>query len=56
MNLSDEGLAELGFGGIDTGAVRKMDNATPKNIEMLEQIGTAAGKQVKKEHFGSFLN
>ena len=56
VDLSDEGLKELGFGGIDTGAVRKMDNATPKNIEMLEKIGTAAGRQVKKEHFGSFLN
>jgi hypothetical protein len=56
VDLSDQGLTELGFGGIDKGAVRKMDNATPENIEMLNQIGAAAGKQVRREHFGSFLS
>src|SRR5262249_12391092 len=56
VDLSDGGLTQLGFGGIDTGSVRRMDNATPQNIEMLDKIGTAAGKQVKEEHFGTFLN
>jgi hypothetical protein len=56
VDLSDHGLTELGFGEIDKGAVRKMDNATPENIELLNQIGTAAGRQVKREHFGGFLS
>lgn len=55
-DFSDSGLAELGCGDLSGAQVRKMDNATPQNIEDLLRVGRAAGKQVKLEHLGPFLS
>jgi predicted acylesterase/phospholipase RssA len=54
-DLSEKGLAELGCDNLRGEEVRKMDNATPENIEALIRIGEAAGRQVQLEHFGSFV-
>jgi len=57
IDLSATGLADLGFGAnVATPAqVQRMDLATPEHIDLLVRIGEAAGRQVKREHFGSLL-
>lgn len=54
-DLTDKGLRDLGLPELKSGEVSKMDNATPENIEALIRIGHQVGKQVEREHFGSFL-
>ncbi len=52
-DMSDEGLKDLGFGHLDPKKIRKMDD--PDNIQDLLDIGQAAAKEIKMEHFGSFV-
>jgi uncharacterized protein len=53
-DLSEAGLQGLGCGDLRGEQVRKLDNATPENIEALIRVGEAAGRQVQPEHFGAF--
>ena len=53
--LSDGGLAALGFKQADPEQVQKLDNVAPDNIDLLFDIGAAVGAKVKKAHFGSFV-
>jgi hypothetical protein len=55
VDLSPRGLAALGLSGIDHEHVQRLDNAAPENIELLRQIGEAAGGRVDASHFGPFL-
>jgi hypothetical protein len=55
VDLSEQGLADLGFPGVDAAAVGKLDNATAGNIQTLIEIGKGAALQVDASHFGSFL-
>jgi predicted acylesterase/phospholipase RssA len=55
VDLTTDSLNRLGFGGVDPAAVKKMDNATPENIELLLKIGVASANQVRPGHFGPFL-
>jgi hypothetical protein len=54
-DLSEKGLSDLGLAGMDSDEVREMDAV--KNIQKLQKIGKAAGKQQVsvKEHFTGFL-
>ena len=52
-DLSREGLDRLGFTTVNPASIQKMDAV--ENIESLIQIGSAAGANVQKEHFGPFL-
>src|SRR5262249_57589391 len=58
VDLSTAGLTALGFTGdeADQKQAQKMDLATPPHIDLLWRIGQAAGKQVKREHFGRFVD
>lgn len=56
VDLSDAGLADLQCGDLSGAQVRKLDNATPENIEDLIRVGRAASAQVKVEHLGPFLS
>ncbi len=53
--FSSAGLAKLGFPNANLAQLGRMDLATPDNIERLYAIGQAAGRNVAKQHFGSFL-
>lgn len=55
VDLGAANLEALGFKQVEPSSVQKMDNATAANIETLLAIGAASARQVKKEHFGSFL-
>jgi predicted acylesterase/phospholipase RssA len=55
VDLKMDNLNRLGFGAVDPAAVKKMDNATPDNIELLLKIGAASARQVARDHFGPFL-
>ena len=55
VDLSREGLAQFGITDLDPAELSKMDKATPENIENLLRVGTAAGAQVQRDHFGPFL-
>jgi hypothetical protein len=55
VDLSVSNLTKLGFGSVDPKAVKKMDNATPENIERLLAIGSASAQQIQPAHFGSFI-
>ena len=53
-DLSQEGLAGLGFGQLNPDHIQKMD--ATENIPDLLAIGRAAGeRQVRLEHFGDFI-
>jgi uncharacterized protein len=52
-DLSREGLNRLGFAQVDPTSIQKLDAV--ENIEALLEIGRAVGKNVKPEHFGSFI-
>jgi uncharacterized protein len=52
-DLSREGLDRLGFPNVNPNEIQKMDCS--ENIPTLLRIGQASAKQVKAEHFGSFL-
>jgi uncharacterized protein len=52
-DLSRAGLTALGFPGVDSDNIQKMD--CPDNIPALLEIGQAAAVEVQPEHFGSFL-
>ena len=54
--LTAKGLDELGICDYKLEELLRMDLATPENIQKLAEIGAAAGKQVRREHFGSFLD
>jgi hypothetical protein len=55
IDVSREGLDALGFDGVSSDAVRKLDKADREHIELLIEIGAAAAKQVEvKQHFGFF--
>jgi hypothetical protein len=55
VNLSRAGLEQLGFGDVAPETARKMDKADQAHIELLLQLGAAAGKQVDvAQHFGPF--
>jgi hypothetical protein len=54
VDLSDRGLAALGFGHLDAALMRKMDRAAPEHIDQLLAVGTAAARQVSLAHFGPF--
>jgi uncharacterized protein len=58
IDLSAAGLTALGFSEteVDAKQAQKMDNATPEHIDLLWRIGQAAGRQVRREHFGRFVN
>jgi len=58
IDLSTASLTALGFTGAeaDQKQAQKMDLATPAHIDLLWRIGQAAGKQVKREHFGRFVS
>ncbi|MGA2728596.1 MAG: patatin-like phospholipase family protein [Terracidiphilus sp.] len=53
-DISGAGLITLGFPNADPANVQKMDAV--QNIPLLLAIGQAAAKNVKPEHFGSFLS
>lgn len=55
VELSAANLNRLGFEGVEPAEVKKMDNATPDNIERLLAIGAASAEQVQREHFGPFI-
>lgn len=52
-DLSRQGLDKLGFETVDAASIQKMDAV--ENIEVLLNIGRAAGKSVNRAHFGPFL-
>ena len=52
-DLSRDGLDRIGFPKIDPVSIQKLDEV--ENIEALLEIGRAVGKNVKPEHFGSFI-
>jgi hypothetical protein len=52
-DLSRDGLNRLGFPKIDPLQIQKLDAV--ENINALLEIGQAVGKDVKPEHFGSFI-
>ncbi len=52
-DLSEEGLAAMNLSNINSDHVRQMDSV--KYIDDLQTVGKAAAKQVKMEHFGSFV-
>ena len=55
VDLSSEGLKDLGFLDVDAATAQKMDKADQGHIELLLRIGAKAAEQVKvREHFGSF--
>jgi predicted acylesterase/phospholipase RssA len=55
VDLSQDGLAALKFGHIDSAVARKMDKADTKHIDLLLEIGAEAAKQVDvKGQFGAF--
>jgi predicted acylesterase/phospholipase RssA len=55
VDLSDQGLANLGIRDIKAEDARKMDKADPEQIDALLRIGSKAAEQVNvKEHFGAF--
>lgn len=54
VDLSDAGLASLGFGRLDPATMRKMDRATSDHIDLLLEVGEAAARQVSLAHFGPF--
>jgi hypothetical protein len=54
IDLSREGLDNLGFSDIESKDAQKMDNASPENIEQLLEIGAAAAREVDLSHFGPF--
>lgn len=54
-DLSDPGLAKLNCSDVRGAEVRKMDNATPENIEALIRVGKGAAAQVDLGHFGPFV-
>ena len=55
VELTGANLRRMGFEQVDPADVKKMDNATPDNIERLLAIGAASATQVQREHFGPFL-
>jgi len=52
-DLSREGLDKLGFKDVDPKHVQKLDSVD--YIDDLLRVCHAAGKEVKTEHFGSFV-
>ena len=55
VDLSDEGLDQLGIAGVNSEQARKMDKADRDHIDLLLRIGSRAAAQVNvKEHFGHF--
>lgn len=52
-DLSNSGLATLGFSNVDAHSIQKMDAV--ENIPVLLQIGRAAAQHVKTDHYGHFL-
>jgi uncharacterized protein len=55
VDLTEQGLARLGFPDVDAATVQRLDCATPDHIALLMRIGRAASAQVRPEHFGTFL-
>jgi len=55
VDLSSQGLANLGFDATEPQQVQKMDNASLENIDLLFRIGQAAAAQVDIRHFGAFV-
>jgi hypothetical protein len=56
VDLSDKGLARLGFDRVTPAEVRKMDKADPDHIELLLKVGAKAAEQVNAAaHFDRFL-
>lgn len=53
-DLSPEGLAHLGLAHIDSDEIREMDSV--ENIGKLREVGRAAARQVRTEHFEDFLS
>ena len=55
VDLSDEGLKNLGITGVKSEDARKMDKADAEQIDLLLRIGSKAAGQVSvKDHFGAF--
>ncbi len=52
-DLSRAGLSALGFPKVDADIIQKMD--CPDNIPALLEIGQAAAREVRSDHFGSLL-
>jgi hypothetical protein len=52
-DLSAEGLSALGCGKMEPEKVQKLDAVD--QVDNLFQIGLSAGKAIKLEHFGSFV-
>lgn len=52
-DLSEEGLAEMGLGNIDSDHVRQMDSV--KYIDELREVGKKAAEQISLSHFGTFI-
>lgn len=53
--LTEVGMDELGIRNYNLDDLLRMDLATPENIKKLGEVGEAAGRAVKREHFGDFL-
>ena len=51
--LTPQGLARLQLTGVDPEHVRKMDSI--EHMDELRRVGEAVARQVRREHFGSFL-
>jgi hypothetical protein len=55
VDLSEDGLADLGIAGVNSEQARRLDKADRDHIDLLMRIGSKAAAQVNvKEHFGSF--
>ncbi len=52
VELTDEGMKELGIAGIDPTALRKLDSID--HIDGLVRVGQALAKKFKLEHLGGF--
>jgi hypothetical protein len=48
-------MDELGIRNYNLDDLLRMDLATPENIKKLGEIGKVAGRVVKREDFGDFL-
>lgn len=53
VDLSQDGLDELGLSHVDSNSVRQLDSV--KYLDQLQEVGRAAARQVKVAHLGNFV-
>lgn len=54
VELSPEGLGELGLGNIAPENVQKLDSIA--HMDDLRRVGEAVARQVQRDHFAGFLS